>query len=380
MAVCGRQHANTQLTHHHYHCFLHQGTLPDSISGLTSLRELYVDGNQLEGNPLPSINPLTSLDLVYLEGNFFTGSLDATFAANWNAVRALDLSENQFTLDFTGAFPTHLLALPTLNVLDVSRNSLSGVLPDNIAFQNTIVFFSLHENKMRGTVPETLTNLGTLHHLDLSNNGFTGTLPTRVVQHAPLFQVYMAENPGFSPGPIPDLSASTQLVDISFKNTNRNGTLPLLDNFNDLHILDLDDNDLTGTIPASYGQLPALRHLLLNSNPNLGGTLPDFTTTYNLGTVFLDKTSVTGDFNSICDLPTFQGITPIDTEIIMIADCSDADSGIVCDCCHCCTKDQLICSDPDVASLDWTWEHGFARLSRDFGLDHSRLQRPQRTP
>ena len=355
-----------------------QGELPASFGGLAELRELYIDGNTLEGNPLPIVTQLPSLDMLYIEENFFTGDITDTFATSLpSTVRALDLSENQFTLAST-TFPTQLFALPNLTVLDLSKNQLAGSMADSIPVQNNLVFFSVHENQLTGVVPGSLTNLDTLHHLDLSNNDFGGAMPTTLFQQPVLYQIFLAENPGFTAGPIPSLNS--ELRELSLKNTNRNGPLPDLVNFNALHILDLDDNALTGTIPAHYGQLLELRHLLLNSNPGITGTLPLFTTTYNLGTVLLDKTGVTGDFNSICNLPTFQGIHAIDTEVVMIADCANTDSAIQCDCCHCCLREQAVCSDPQVASLDWTWESGFVRYARDFALNHTLLERPKLTP
>ena len=92
--------------------------------------------------------------------------------------------------------------------------------------------------------------------------------------------LFLAENP-FTPGPLPnDVWTITTLVELSLKSTKRRG--PLAEPFgfqqfgyfqNDLTMLDLDRNELTGTIPAAIGNLNSLQILLLNRN-KLTGTLP----------------------------------------------------------------------------------------------------------
>ena len=351
-----------------------QGEIPTELARLAdTVTEIYFDGNELTGNPLDTVGAMTSLDLVFIEENAFTGAINADTFAGLTDMRALDLSENKFTLD--GTFPTEILALANLHILDISKNQLAGEFPDTIAQQDTLFFLSVHENELTGAVPESVTNLGGLQHVDFANNDLEGTIPESWFRLQQMFHIFLSENPNLTAGPIPDWTNATQLREISLKNTNRAGPIPDLTGFTNLFLLDLDDNALTGTIPESITTLTALRHLILNSNPGLSGSLPEFSISNNLGTVLLDKTDVVGDFNSICQLPTFTGDQPIPTDVIMIADCDDNPS-ITCDCCHCCTKTQPVCSDPLVASLDWTWEFGFNRPVRDFAINATSLQRP----
>jgi hypothetical protein len=292
----------------------------------------------------------------------------------------LDLSTNLFTSSSGFGVPSHLFELPSLRVLDLSNNQLQGIIPDNIPATNLFAFFSVHKNMMTGTIPAALQTMNMLLHLDLANNDFVGPMPSEVFQMPVLSTLFLSENPGLDPGPIPsDVSSMTQLREISLKNTNRDGPLPELLGFSSLFILDLDNNDLTGTIPANYGKLPSLRHLILNRNP-LTGPVPAFVATPNLGTVILDGTDVTGNLSSICDMPGFTGEVELATDIIAIADCAGDNAEIECSCCHCCDSADEGCSDPVVSSLDWTWEYGFRRTAREFKIDLSSLQPPEDPP
>jgi Leucine-rich repeat (LRR) protein len=318
---------------------------------------------------LDTVNQLKKLEFLYIEENFFTGDIDDTFCQGFDQVLAIDISENNFTLaDET--FPVHIFELPKLIILDMSVNELEGTLPASIPEQTTMHFFSIHKNQMNGPVPSSLTNLVNLQHIDLSNNDFTGDMTTELFTMPNLYHIYLAEN-DFTVGPIPPLNATMEkLREIALKNTNRVGPLPNFTNFTGLFLIDLDNNALTGTVPAHYGKLPALRHLLLNRNPDLSGDLPTFSEPSNLGTVLLDRTGIVGDFTSICNLKTIKGEQEIPTKVIVLADC-DGNADITCPCCECCSKEQAKCSEPVVTSLDWTWENGFHRTVRDFAINQT---------
>jgi Leucine-rich repeat (LRR) protein len=337
------------------------------VTSLTTLTQLFIDGNVLDGNPLPTVNQMTQLDFLYLEENFFRGAIDENFCKGFDKVLTIDISENNFTLA-DNTFPVHLFALPKLIILDMSDNDMDGTLPATIPVQKKLHLVALHKNQLSGKVPGSFTNLGNLQHIDLSNNDFTGAMPTDLFNMTSLYHIYLSEN-NFTAGRIPHMNATMdQLREISLKNTNRVGPLPTFHNFTGLFMIDFDNNRLNGTVPDHYGKLPALRHLLLNRNPDLSGNLPIFSEPSNLGTVLLDKTGIVGDFSSVCNLPTISGKVKIPTDVIVLADCED-NAAITCKCCECCRKDQAECSAPIVTSLDWTWENGFHRAARDFAID-----------
>lgn len=360
-----------------------KGEIPD-FSGMTGLKQLYLDGNKFSGNPAQSLNNLENLEFLYLEENNFQGDIHS-IARDMPMLRVLDLSSNSFTsqdddpsYEFRHGVPRHLFTYQNLTILDLSNNQLEGSFPDDIPVQDKMVFLSVHENKLTGPIPSGVKNLIKLLHLDLASNDFDGDIPSELFDMPELLHLFLSENPNLSPGPIPDgLQDMTQLTELSLKNTGRTGPLPELIGFDTIFLLDLDSNNFEGTIPENYGNLRTLRYLLLNGNPLLGGTMPFFNETNNLNTVLVDGTGVTGDFSSICDLPAFTGRIVFPTDSVVLADCSDSDSGIDCDCCHCCSTGDDTCTDTlDVSSLDWDWANGFRRTTRDFGLDLTSFDPP----
>lgn len=343
--------------------------MPSELATLPSLLSLFLDDNELSGNPLGTVNQFVNLEELYIEGNSFSGVIDSTFANNLMRLRALDMSNNQLG----GSVPSELFTLPELVVVDLSNNLLQGRLPTEVAVQDNMRFLSLFKNSITGPVPSGLANFRNLQYLDLANNKLTGDLNADVFAMPFLINIFMSENPGFTQGPVPEMVDMVNLKELSLKNTNRVGTLPTFENSTLMHLIDLGNNALTGTVPSNYGTFTNLGFLLLNRNPGLNGPLPTFSEPSILNTVLLDKTSIKGNFNSICNLPTFLGMIDIyeDIDPVVIADCGDADSGITCKCCKCCTKDQLTCSEPVVDSLNWTWENQLNNVARDFGVNHT---------
>lgn len=361
-----------------------EGELPD-FSLMSDLEQLYLDDNEFEGFPIDSLFDMANLEFLYLENNNFEGDIHE-YGRDMPNLMALDMSSNLFTsqdpddeyYEFRYGIPRHFFNIQNLTILDLSNNLLEGEFPVDIPVQDKMLFFSVHDNDFSGPLPAGLKNLTALVHLDLATNDFEGTIPNEFFEMPELIHLFLSENENLTPGPVPDaLKDMTQLTEISFKNTARTGALPPLLNFDALFLLDLDNNDFEGTVPASYGQLSNLRYLLINRNPKLVGTIPEFIGTNNFNTLLVDGTQITGDFSSICALPGFTGEIQFPTDAIALADCSDPDSGIDCDCCHCCAADDDTCSDAKVASLDWDWQAGFRRTTRNFAIDLDAYEPPE---
>jgi Leucine-rich repeat (LRR) protein len=379
--------------------------VPAELAALTKLEKLYLDGNFFQGDPTAVINNLTSLKLLFIEENEFTGVLDENFVKDLQSLTVIDVSGNNFT-STTYGIPIHLFGLPELTIVDFSANQLKGKIPTDIPINSALRFLAVNQNMLVGDIPSQLKNLTVLEHLDLSNNKLHGPVYKELFEMKSLYHIFLSENPLLQAGSIPsELAQMSQLTELSMKNTNRTGPLPELLGFDFLFLLDLNTNHFSGIIPANYGKLPVIRHLLLNDNSNITGQIPVFNGTDNLGTVLLDGTNVIGDLSSICQLPTFTGTQDISTDVIMVADCSDSNSGLNCTCCQCCSDDQLVCSNPLVASLDWvswilivalfngvclqqfalfflifdppldnfaqSWEYGYQRQFRNFGINVS---------
>lgn len=356
-----------------------EGELPSEIRSLPNLTHLLVDDNTLTGDPTALFSDMENLQFLYLDNNMFTGVIDSAFVANATNLLVVDISHNNFTLDpTTQEFPLHLLQHPTLQILDVSVNRLEGSLPSSELSQNDqLVFFSIHTNAMTGNVPREFHRFSRLLHLDLAQNSFTGPLPDQLFSMS-LHNLFVSENPTLDAGPLPDsiLGNHTGFREISLRNTQRTGPLPALTNFRLLELLDLGSNDFTGDIPSQYAELPMLRYLLLNGNPNLSGSIPVMSRSTFLQIVLLDDTSIFGDFSSICSLSAFdpEGSFGTPGDEALVVNCNTTAGAVSnCECCKCCHRRSGGCSDPVVASLDWTWENEMSRNIRRFVVNETLL-------
>jgi len=365
---------------------LFEGPIPSSLSSLSVLRELLLDDNLLTGDPTQIIDTLRGLTLLFVDQNQFSGAVDEGFGMMLKDLVAMDLSSNNFT---SLQFPVQLLQLPSLRILDLSVNALQGGFPDAVMYQNhDLNFLSVYYNQLVGTIPVgIIQNMTQIEHLDLSSNLFTGILPGELFQIKTLRNILLSDNPTLEVGPIPNtiIEAAPTLKELSLKNTQRTGLLPSLLGFTELYLLNLDNNGLTGDVPSTYGQLTKLQYLLLSRNPNLVGTLPDLSQLKELRTLLLDGTNITGDFSSLCQLPNFASnvamANRVQAEMVIIATCGSPDTGIVCDCCHCCPQFEnrgvrKSCSDPVAKSLDWMWEVGYQSEAWQFGVNMSMVKDP----
>ncbi|GAX21897.1 hypothetical protein FisN_30Hh099 [Fistulifera solaris] len=354
------------------------GSLPSELALLPNVSHFLVDDNELTGNPNTVFSDMPTLKFLYLDNNQFTGVIDSTFVANSPNLTALDISHNNFTLDpASPVFPLHLLQHPTLQILDASTNLLNGSLPSTeLQANSALLFLSLHSNALRGSIPRQLHQFSELAHLDLSLNSFTGALPDQLFSMR-LLNLFLSENPGLQSGLLPDsiLTNHTGFRELSLRNTQRTGPLPSLAGFSDLVLLDLGGNGFTGAIPTQYSELTDLRYLLLNGNPGLSGSIPAMSQSPGLQIALLDNTDIYGDFSSLCALTAF---TELDASAVLgdsalIVNCNTTAGEVSnCACCKCCHRPGG-CSNPVVASLDWTWEQRMSQTVRDFSVNETLL-------
>jgi hypothetical protein len=213
-------------------------------------------------------------------------------------------------------------------------------------------------------------------HLDLSDNSFSGSMEP-ITELTRLAFVFLSNNP-FVAGTVP--AAFTNLKDLSelsLRNTNRKGKLP--DLAQQLMLLDLGPNQLTGAIPPSYGQHPRLAYLLLNNNTGLIGKLPStFARAKGLKGVFFDGTRLDNStMNDLCKLDVFQSVERANDEVL-VGDC------LSCPCsgCQCCPPGLTGgCSRPLLDNLDASWETEFRRVKYDLRNITAELEnaiRPQK--
>ncbi|KAM3413369.1 hypothetical protein ACQJBY_004508 [Aegilops geniculata] len=200
----------------------------------------------------------THLDL---SSNQLSGELP--FNLDFMSVVALSMQSNQLT----GLIPE----LPrTIELLDISRNSLDGFVPNFQApHLEVAVLFS---NSITGTIPTSICRLQKLRVLDLSNNMLSKELPDCGQKELKL-QNQSSNN---STGVNSLSSFSLKITTLLLSNNSFSGGFPLfLQQCQNLSFLDLSQNKFTGELPRWISKsMPGLVILRLRSN-NFFGQIPN---------------------------------------------------------------------------------------------------------
>jgi Leucine-rich repeat (LRR) protein len=143
----------------------YRGSILEGISGLHSLRKLYLQDNELVGS-MPDFSNLKQLVLLDLGDNKLTGSITASLG-ECRQLEQIWLGNNRFS----GALPPSLGKCHKLERLSLGGNKLlCGNIPDSLAQCTALVDLYLHKNSFDGPVPTTFKALTNLENLRLGNN------------------------------------------------------------------------------------------------------------------------------------------------------------------------------------------------------------------
>nr|XP_018682924.1 PREDICTED: receptor-like protein 12 isoform X2 [Musa acuminata subsp. malaccensis] len=245
------------------------GELPAGIGRLTRLIQLDLSANSLSG-PLPaeiwSSRSLTSIDLSF---NSFRGPVQVEAGnrtiGSLTRLKELHLSHNRLT----GPIPAEIGNLTALTTLDLGHNSLSGSVPPEIGKLSNLTSLDLSLNSLKGTMSELhLANLAKLDVLYLYRNSLDIAIGHDWI---PPFQLETIGLDSCKLGPsFPGwLRSQGSIVDLNLSNTSIEDTLPdwfwnSSSSFS--MVINLSQNKISGTLPASLESLTNLMFLNLSSN------------------------------------------------------------------------------------------------------------------
>ncbi|CAD6334725.1 unnamed protein product [Miscanthus lutarioriparius] len=276
------------------------GTLPASLSNATKLQQLVIANNHFGGRVPPEIGTLCPV-LVEMGNNMLKAEDDAgweflRYFTNCTRLEVLDVSNNtlggvlpSFVANFTGPIQLLLMSmngmsgvippgignLISLEDLEFAGNNLHGVIPEDIGRLQNLKFFTLEANLLSGGIPPSFGNLTELLTLILSNNELNGSIPENLGSLHRLTSMTLSFNrlTGAIPGVIFSLSSLTDSLLLSHNYLS--GVLPpQIGSLQHATTLDLSKNNLSGEVPGALGDCASLVYLSLDDNYFTGSIPP----------------------------------------------------------------------------------------------------------
>ncbi|XP_070674446.1 probable LRR receptor-like serine/threonine-protein kinase At3g47570 [Malus domestica] len=254
------------------------GSIPKSLGNLTYFTTILLGDNNLEGIIPDEIGDLPQLKMLGLESNNLSGVIPFKLFNNSNII-AISLSFNQLS----GGLPANIgLNVPNLEMLTVANNNLvAGLLP-NLSNASKLSMLDMNTNSFTGILPTTLCSLKNLEYLVLFSNNLTidASAPQAASTLSCLFNLRhltkldLEDNPLNTTIPASRKNISTSLLDVDLSFSNIRGNIPIdIGNLSSLIGLNLGNNQLSGAIPTSIQRLQNLQGLYLYDN-ELQGHIP----------------------------------------------------------------------------------------------------------
>jgi len=229
-------------------------TPPNDLFTLPELREINLNSNNLDFKfaGISKATNLKSLDLTHTDLTSLANieELDKT------SIATLKLASNILT----EMLPVALFSLSTLTEVELSHNKFSGPLPTEIGTLGALVRFECYGNKLTGQIPSELGKLGALTELSIAENAFNGTLPSELnaLTLLEILSIHQTTTPEGIGGYLRTYRRLGQLKILHLNSNKLTGTLPTdflatTARGNEVIDIQLGDNLITGTVPASWG-------------------------------------------------------------------------------------------------------------------------------
>ncbi|RVW33155.1 Leucine-rich repeat receptor-like protein kinase TDR [Vitis vinifera] len=243
------------------------GGVPMQFALLSNLKYLDISTANLSG-PLPAhLGNMTMLQTLLLFSNHFWGEIPVSYA-RLTALKSLDLSNNQLT----GSIPEQFTSLKELTILSLMNNELAGEIPQGIGDLPNLDTLSLWNNSLTGTLPQNLGSNAKLMKLDVSSNFLTGSIPLNLCLGNHLIKLILFGNRLVSELPN-SLANCTSLMRFRVQGNQLNGSIPYgFGQMPNLTYMDLSKNN---QLPDNIWRAPSLQ-IFSASSSNIRGKIPDF--------------------------------------------------------------------------------------------------------
>ncbi|KAM3234823.1 hypothetical protein P3L10_014859 [Capsicum annuum] len=269
------------------------GNIPKDIVNigcLSKLEEFYIGDNPIKGTIPASLANISILQYVSCKRNCLEGPIPPELGKLSN-LRQLGFGHNY---NLIGQIPDVIFNISSLERIAVNFNNLSGTLPGTTGLHlPNLKELILRVNQIKLEFPLFITNVSKLEILDLSDNFFTGTIPTTLGNLRELRGLFLHSNQltneprehelqffnsladcrmlqylevgsnplnGVLPNSIGNLSSTTEVVRLA--DAHISGFIPAnTGNISGLIILDFQNNNLMGNIPAEIRKLKQLQEM-----------------------------------------------------------------------------------------------------------------------
>ncbi|KAK9758193.1 hypothetical protein RND81_01G214100 [Saponaria officinalis] len=220
-----------------------------------------------------TVNKTTSyVTKLLLSNKRLTDSSFLLPACQIPTLEALDVSKNSLS-SIPDEFFTVCGGIQGLKLVNFSNNRVSGVLPSFGDGFSTLQSLDLSNNMLSGSVGVQLEELVSLKSLNLSFNSFTGLIPVKLGKFTGLEQLQLSTN-SFQDSIPARLSDYTNLTILDLSSNIISGNIPTsLQELHKLEILVLSGNNLHGEIPINISQIKTLQRFSANLNM-LTGKIP----------------------------------------------------------------------------------------------------------
>uniref|UniRef100_A0A2C9WAB1 Uncharacterized protein n=1 Tax=Manihot esculenta TaxID=3983 RepID=A0A2C9WAB1_MANES len=301
-------------------------------SNLTNLRELYLDHSSVHENLLQSLEALPSLETLSMQDCELSGIIPVNQGicklkhlqmldishndlsgnlllclANLTSLRQLDLSFNHFIGNFSSS---PLGGLTNLEHLSLSNNLFQIPISLSPFFNHSkLKYIESRGNKIFAETDDQYLNPRfQLESFVLSDGGYHGVFPKFLYHQHNLQVVDLSHNQMREGFPSWLLQNNTKLEELYLINNSLSGFLyelqldgnqftgsipHSLSNSSFLQVLDLRHNNLYGRIPRWLGNMHFLRVLDLSMN-NISGSLPSNFCPSNIQEIFLSRSGLQG--------------------------------------------------------------------------------------
>ncbi|HEX6051447.1 MAG TPA: hypothetical protein VFZ21_19345 [Gemmatimonadaceae bacterium] len=172
----------------------------------------------------------------------------------------------------SGPLPPELGNLDHVGRIILHGNPLTGAIPPELGGLASVRAIRLSFSQLTAPLPVELTNIPTLEILEIWGGTYEGTIPSEFGNFPALRWLTLELGlTGTIPATLGNISTLTNLV---LQNNDLTGPIPAsFGNLSNLIELRLGSNALTGSIPAELGNLTKLEELMLSNN-NLTGPIP----------------------------------------------------------------------------------------------------------